>query len=205
MRFRRTTWVLVSAALAAGLGSVAYGWVVAGSSSAASGDPYHLATSGTPIAASSLGPITQSALKSEGLADATFSILGTADGRAFYQATASDGTVCFADGPAGTSEFGLIDCAQPGSTPLVNPVIDLSETAVDPTDETRSVHLLRFEGVAASVVAKVGFTTTDGKTVTTPVTGDFYKLPATDAPASPVCGFFATDAAGHTIWSSNIC
>jgi hypothetical protein len=157
MKLRRTTWVIAGLALAAGVAALAYSWIDPGSSSAASNDPYHLANPGSPIAVSSLSDITQSALKSEGLDNAAFSNLGTSDGRTFYQATADDGTVCFANGPAGTSEFGLIRCAQPGATPLTSPVVDLSEMAVDPSDDSRAVHLLRFEGVAASVVAEVGF------------------------------------------------
>jgi hypothetical protein len=161
---------------------------------------YALADPGTPVSLSEFDGKTRRLFEDQGITGAWD--LGSAAGRAFYQFAESSGHSCFGQAAAEREPVVVSDLACFAATSgLPGPVVDMSTVALDPTKAYTGVRLVGVAGIAASEVAKMRFTLTNGTVVVAPVVGDVYALPRDRIPPGTWASITGISRSGKIIWA----
>lgn len=163
---------------------------------------YHLAHPGTPVTLSGFDANTRRLFTEQGISGA--SNLGSAAGRSFYQFTQHNGHSCFGQAASDRNPVALaqLDCFS-ATSGLPGAVVEMSTEALNPTETPTRLRLIRIAGIAASQVAAMKFTMTDGRVIDVPVTGDVYGLPDDQIPPGTLTSITATTRSGEVIWAQS--
>lgn len=161
---------------------------------------YALADPGTPISLSAFDAKTRRLLDAQGVTGA--SNLGSAADRVFYRFAEDSGRSCFGQATPGDKPIAVSYLACFAATSgLPGPVIDMSTVGLDPTKAHTGVRLLAVSGIAASEVAKMRLTLTNGAVVDVPVVGDVYALPSDQIPPGTEASITAISRSGDVVWA----